>query len=124
LFAAATCRGRPAAAFEGHLSYDWKLRLWFSLDANYWVGGRSIVNGTVNYKSFQNNSRIGATASIPIGKHQSLKFSYSDGAYIVYGGDYQTVSAAWQYSWVGTKLGRLCAFSHAGAEATRPAFQG
>lgn len=99
-----TLTQRPTAAFEGHFSYDIKQRLWFSLDGNYWVGGRSIVNGVVNYKSFQNNSRIGATASIPIGKHQSLKFSYADGAYIVYGGDYQTISAAWQYSWVGTKF--------------------
>ena len=95
---------RPTGAFEGHLSYDWKRRLWFSLDGNYWVGGRSVVNGVVNYRSFQNNSRIGATASFPIGKHQSLKVSYSDGAYIVYGGDYQTVSVAWQYSWLGTKF--------------------
>lgn len=99
-----TLSQRPTAAFEGHFSYDWRRRFWVSLDGNYWVGGRSVVNGAVNLKSFQNNSRIGATASIPIGKHQSLKFSYSDGAYIVYGGDYQTVSAAWQYSWVGTKF--------------------
>ena len=34
-------------------------------------------------------------------KHQSLKFSYSDGTYIRYGGNYQNVSAAWQYSWLG-----------------------
>jgi hypothetical protein len=99
-----TLSQRPTAAFEGHLSYDWKRRLWFSLDGNYWVGGRSIVNNVINYKSFQNNSRIGATASLPIGTHQSIKLSYSDGAYIVYGGDYQTVSVAWQYSWLGTKF--------------------
>jgi hypothetical protein len=34
-------------------------------------------------------------------KHQSLKVSYSDGAYVRFGGNYQSVSVAWQYSWLG-----------------------
>jgi hypothetical protein len=36
----------------------------------------------------QKNSRLGATAAIPIGKRQSLKFGYSNGTYIRYGGNY------------------------------------
>jgi hypothetical protein len=95
---------QSTGAFETHLSYDVKQRLWFSLDGNYWVGGRSIMNGVLNPQSFQNNSRIGVTASFPISKQQSLKLSYSNGAHIVYGGDYQTVSVAWQYQWLGTKV--------------------
>ena len=39
--------------------------------------------------------------AIPVSRHQSLKFSYNRGAYILYGGNYQNVSVAWQYSWVG-----------------------
>jgi hypothetical protein len=88
-------------AFEGHLSYDVKQRLWFSLDSNFWVGGQTSLNGIENPKTLQKNSRIGATASIPLTKHQSLKFSYNYGAYILYGGNYQNVSVAWQYSWLG-----------------------
>jgi hypothetical protein len=38
---------------------------------------------------------------MPISKHQSLKFSYNNGAYINYGGNFQNVSVAWQYSWIG-----------------------
>jgi len=49
----------------------------------------------------QTGSRIGVTASFPISKHQSIKVSYSDGTYIVFGGNYQNVSVAWQYSWLG-----------------------
>ena len=28
----------PVGSFEGHLSYDVKPRLWFSLDGNFWYG--------------------------------------------------------------------------------------
>jgi hypothetical protein len=76
-------------------------RLWVSLDGNFWVGGRSKLNGVENPNTLQRNSRIGATVSIPATKHQSAKFSYNRGAYIVYGGNYQTVSFGWQYSWIG-----------------------
>jgi len=92
---------KPVGAFEGHLSYDVKPRLWFSLDGNFWVGGRTSINGVENPLTLQKNSRIGATASVPLWKHQSLKFSYSNGAYVQLGGDYQNVSVAWQYSWLG-----------------------
>jgi hypothetical protein len=91
----------PVGAFEGHLSYDVKPRLWFSLDGNYWFGGKISLNGVENPLTLDKNSRIGGTASIPVSKHQSLKFSYNNGAYIRYGGNYQSVSVAWQYSWLG-----------------------
>jgi hypothetical protein len=91
----------PVGSFEGHLSYSVKPRLWFSLDGNYWFGGTTSLNGLENPLTAERNSRIGGTASIPVTKHQSLKLSYSNGAYIRYGGSYQKVSVAWQYSWLG-----------------------
>jgi hypothetical protein len=91
----------PIGSFEGHLSYDFKPRLWASLDGNFWFGGKTSVNGVQNPLTQQTNSRIGGTVSIPITKHQSLKFSYNNGTYIRFGGNYQNVSAAWQYSWLG-----------------------
>jgi Putative MetA-pathway of phenol degradation len=92
----------PIAAFEGHLSYNiGSPRFWVSLDGNYWRGGSTSLNGKPTPGTTQANSRIGATASIPLNKHQSLKFSYNRGAYIRFGGDYQNVQIAWQYSWVG-----------------------
>jgi hypothetical protein len=91
----------PVGSFEGHLSYSVKPRLWFSLDGNYWFGGTTSLNRLENPLTADRNSRIGGTASIPVTKHQSLKFSYSNGAYIRYGGNYQRVSVAWQYSWLG-----------------------
>jgi hypothetical protein len=92
---------KPMGSLEGHLSYDLKPFFWVSLDGNFWYGGRTSFNGVENPQTLQKNSRIGVTASVPVGKHQSLKFSYSRGAFVVFGGDFQNVSAAWQYSWVG-----------------------
>ena len=92
---------QPIAAFEGHLSYNLKPRLWASIDGNYWFGGTTSIDGVVNPITNQSNSRIGATVAVPITGRQSLKVSYSDGTYIRYGGNYQNVSVAWQYSWIG-----------------------
>lgn len=88
-------------AFEGHLSYDVKPKLWASLDGNFWIGGTTTLNGVENPSTSQRNSRIGATVSVPLTKRQSVKVSYNRGAYIRYGGNYQNISVAWQYSWLG-----------------------
>ncbi len=92
---------QPIGSFEGHLSYDWKPRTWVSLDGNFWFGGTTALNGISNSETRQTSSRIGATGSIRLNTHQSLKLSYSDGAYARFGGNYQSVSVAWQYSWIG-----------------------
>jgi Putative MetA-pathway of phenol degradation len=89
----------PIAVGEAHLTYYVKPRLWASLDGNFWAGGQSTVNGIHN-ADYQRNSRVGATIAIPLNQHQTLKFSYSRGAYIAIGGDYQNVSAGWAYSWI------------------------
>lgn len=91
----------PTFAFEGHLSYDVKPRLWASLDGNFWVGGQSKVNGIENPNTLQRNSHIGSTVSFPLNRRQSFKFSYNRGAYVLYGGNYQNISLGWQYSWLG-----------------------
>ena len=92
---------KPIGAFEGHLSYDFKFGFWVSLDGNYWFGGKTSVAGIEDPLTRQANSRLGGTGSVRIAKHQSLKFSYSNGTYIQFGGNYQNVSVAWQYSWLG-----------------------
>jgi hypothetical protein len=90
---------QPMPALESHLGYYVRPRLWASFDANFWSGGRSSING-VGKQDSQRASRLGATMSVPVGRRQSLKFSYSRGAYVSIGGNYHTISAAWQYSWL------------------------
>ena len=92
---------KPIAAFEGHLSYDFKRGVWVSLDGNFWYGGATSVAGIENPLTTQQNSRIGGTAALRFAKHQSLKLSYSDGSYIRFGGNYQAITLGWQYSWLG-----------------------
>ena len=91
----------PIGTLEMHLSYDVKPRLWASIDGNYWYGGRTRFNGVEATSSLQANSRIGGTLSTPVSKHQSLKISYSRGAIIRIGGNFNNFAAAWQYSWLG-----------------------
>jgi hypothetical protein len=93
----------PVAAGEAHLIRHLTPRCWLSLDGNYWTGGRTKVDH-IRKADYQRNSRVGATFAIPVTGHQSLKFSYSRGAYIAIGGDYRNVSMAWQYSWIGRLL--------------------
>jgi len=93
---------KPIGSFEGHLSYDFRgLHSWASLDGNCWFGGTTSLNGISNPDTRQASSRIGGTFSFPLKNHQSIKVSYSNGTYVRFGGNYQSVSVAWQYSWIG-----------------------
>jgi hypothetical protein len=92
---------KPIGSFEGHLSRDFGNGTWVSVDGNFWWGGLTSLNGISNPVTEQTSSRIGGTAAWRFAEHQSLKFSYSDGTYIRFGGNYQSVSLAWQYSWLG-----------------------
>lgn len=91
----------PVTAFEGHLSYDVRPRLWISLDGNFWHGGETSLSGVPNSLTVQKSSRVGVTVSLPLTVHQSVKISFNDGAYINYGGNYKNIAIGWQYGWTG-----------------------
>ena len=99
----------PVGAFEGHFSYDFsnligrKMRGWVSLDGNFWWGGIASVFNIPNPDTKQTSSRLGGTISIPYTRHQSIKVAFSGGTYSRFGGDYQSLQVAWQYSWIGNK---------------------
>jgi hypothetical protein len=94
----------PIGSFEGHLSYDVKPLLWLSVDGNLWFGGVTSLNGIQNLKTRQTGSRVGVTGSYRLNKHQTIKLSYNNGVYLLFGGNYQSVSVAWQYSWTGKQI--------------------
>jgi len=89
----------PVINGEAHFGYYVKPRLWVSLDANFWTGGRSTIEGSEKQDQ-ERNSRVGATASLPLTARHSLKLSYGRGAYVTVGGNYSTLSLGWQYSWI------------------------
>lgn len=92
-------RQEPMGTFQAHFSYNIKPLLWVAIDATYYVGGTSSVNGIYN-DDRQNNSRIGITAVIPTGRFSSLKFAASTGAVVRIGQDFDSFSVGWQKTWI------------------------
>jgi len=41
------------------------------------------------------------TVPVPRTANQSLKVSFNDGVYVLFGGSFANVSLAWQCSWLG-----------------------
>ena len=89
---------RPLGALQGHVSYTIKPRLWVAANATYYTGGQTSLDG-VRKADLQRNTRLGATVSLPIGVRQSIKVAWASGVVTRIGGDFDTLSAAWQVQW-------------------------
>ncbi len=89
----------PLGEFQFHLSYNLRPTWWVGLDLNYFTGGRPAVNG-VPSSIILKNSRIGATAVIPIKKGQFVKFNVSRGLIVPLVGDYINFGVAYNYAWM------------------------
>ena len=89
---------KPIGTIQTHVSYTVRPRLWVAGDATYFTGGRTTINKVIN-NDLQKNSRIGLQASLPIGTHSSVKFSWARGLATRIGGDFNTFGIAWQYLW-------------------------
>lgn len=90
----------PMGAFQTHLSYNITPRFWVAINWTYYVGGTSSLDGTYNDDRV-NNTRIGLTAVMPVGKANSIKLAMSTGAIVRVGQDFTTFSFGWQRSWIG-----------------------
>ena len=88
----------PITSLQGHLSYNFSRRVWLALDANWYGGGQTSVDGT-EQDTLQSNSRVGMTLSVAIARGQSLKFSGHTGAYTRAGADFDIVGIAYQIGW-------------------------
>ncbi len=87
------------AAFQAHLSYTLRPRLWLAGDATWYSGGAVRVGDAAPTGSV-NNSRIGVTVSLPVGRTQSVKFAFSKGVSVRTGTDFTVIAATWQRTWV------------------------
>jgi len=90
----------PMGTFQAHISYNITPRLWAALNFTYYTGGESSVDG-VGKGDRQENSRIGGTLVLPVGKRHTIKVAYSTGAIIRFGANFSTVSIAWQSIYLG-----------------------
>jgi hypothetical protein len=90
----------PIYAFQGHLIYSFKAGIWFALDGTYYTGGVTTIDGKEG-DTLQENTRVGATLSIPVSRRNSIKLNASSGVSTRTGSDFDTVGIAWQYRWGG-----------------------
>jgi hypothetical protein len=87
----------PLTSLQAHASYTFRPRLWLAVDTTFYEGGRTSVNG-VDSGIRQSNSRVGLTFSLPLGKTQSVKFSWNKGATTRIGSDFTAYGIAWQWT--------------------------
>jgi hypothetical protein len=85
----------PLLSFQTHVSYNINPVMWAAIDFTYYTGGQSSLNDFYMDDRL-NNSRVGATFNFPVGKLSAIKLAYSTGAIIRSGGDFSTISIAWQ----------------------------
>lgn len=82
-------------SLQSHVGYTIQPRLWITGDVTYYAGGRVVVDG-VSASEWQENARVGITASMPVRKANSLKVAWSTGAITRLGGNFSTWSIGWQ----------------------------
>ena len=88
----------PLYSFQGHAIYNFDSGIWLSLDATYFVGGRSTIGGTLN-NDLQQNWRLGGTLAVPVDVRSSIKLFASSGVSARTGNNYDLIGIAWQYRW-------------------------
>ena len=81
-----------------HVTFKFKRNVWLAADANYYTGGRTTIDGRKNL-DLQRNSRIGATFSAALDRHQAIRASVSRGAYTTIGADFNSVAVGYNYAW-------------------------
>ena len=86
----------PLFTLQGHVSYTFRPRLWLAGNATWYAGGRSQVAAGAPSATV-NNSRLGVTASLPVGRQHSIKLSYGDGIIVRSGTNFRTLAVGWQW---------------------------
>ena len=84
--------------FQVHEGYIFRPNQWFAVDANYYSGGATSVNGAMPINGLA-NSRYGFTFSQPVGSGLSAKASWSHWLSGRFGQNFSTVTISLQYLW-------------------------
>ena len=90
----------PVVATQLHVIYQFAGGTWLALDANYYTGGQTTLDG-VQQNDELGNSRFGLTLAIPLDRKHSLKLYTSEGVSVRTGTDFNVYGLAWQYRWGG-----------------------
>jgi outer membrane putative beta-barrel porin/alpha-amylase len=89
----------PMPTVQAHVSYTFRPQLWMAFDSTYYFGGETSANG-VDAGDRKENSRVGLTLSMPVGKGHSIKFNVSKGATARLGSNFTTYGIGWQHTWI------------------------
>jgi hypothetical protein len=90
----------PLYSIGAHAIYNFRSGIWASVDATYFAGGRSTLNGALQ-NDLQRNWRVGGTLSFPVDVRNSIKLYASSGVSARTGNSYDLIGIAWQYRWGG-----------------------
>lgn len=93
-----TITQNPLFALQFNVSYFFPSKIWFAVNSTYVTGGETKVNGVVQ-NNFQKNFNLGLTLSVPIDVNNSIRLNASTGVETRAGGDFSTISLAYQYMW-------------------------
>jgi hypothetical protein len=91
---------RPITLLQFHVEYTVRRGMWVAGNANFYAGGRTVIDGVAN-ADLQRNSRVGATWLFPAGRGRAVRLAVSRGAYTTIGADFTSLSAVYQYVWGG-----------------------
>ncbi|MGY6276072.1 transporter [Methylomonas sp. MgM2] len=91
---------KPMYSVQGHIIYSFDYGIWLAVDANYYTGGQTSVNG-IEDSDRQENSRIGATLALPVTRSNSIKLYFSKGVVTRVGTDFDSAGILWQYRFGG-----------------------
>lgn len=91
----------PIYSMQGHLIYEFFPALWAALDATYYTGGRTTIDGKESQGPRPENVRLGLTAALSVSRYQSIKLYGSTGVYNNTDNNFWAVGIAWQYRWGG-----------------------
>lgn len=89
----------PIFSTQVHARYLFRRGLWGALDANFWYGGKTTVDGRTG-DDLQENSRVGLTLAWQVAPRHGLRFAASRGAYTRIGGDFSSFGMAYSYNWM------------------------
>jgi hypothetical protein len=95
-FLGATREQEPITALDLNLVKRFKPGFWASIDANYYLGGRTFVDDDKR-EDFQRNSRLGISLAYPFAERQAIKASFSTGVATESGGDYDALVLNYLY---------------------------
>ncbi len=88
----------PIYSTQGHLIYGFRSGIWASVDAAYFWGGSTAIDG-VPKDDRQENWRVGGTLAFPIDARNSVKLYTSSGVSARTDNNFDLLGIAWQYRW-------------------------